>query len=330
MGGWQNTITQKTKLTPLVVAETLVVVQQFVNDFNQFLNFNFLKPVEMGHTLGSTSYYKVDDHTTEYGDIDLQIIAPDSNMSSYQVSKFYNDFIDAFIADAHPDYVDDSLPTHGHLIFKVGDEHIQVDMLWTTERLAHWDRWRKTPQHGIKGLVLGNLFSTLGEVINMSLQSAVLMKLKDGQPINFQRGRKEDDVIEVTRSIEYFGTDILEYVYCAVYGQIDGMIIDDELTRYPGLNTDDVQISDIVHCIKGLAKSFELNNLYGKHVLKDYSNKQELLDAYLDHYLDKADRAGRGAKLDKAETPAELAQVQQLRDKIKKGTALVLLAFREK
>jgi len=330
-GGWEDVITQKTKLNPEIVKAALRTVEVFVNGLNKYLYSQGIDPVKMGHPLGSTAYVNVDEPETEYGDIDMQMIAPDiEGKSSFQITKHYNELIDQFIATAKPDYIyDKGKPTNGHPIFKLSDDvYVQVDMLWTVQRLAKWDRWRKTPMQGIKGLITGNLYSTLGEVINMSLQSAVLMKIKNGEPINFQKGRKPDQVIEVTSDIENFGLDILKFVYEAVNnGDSSGMQVDPELQQYPGLKTASVQITDLVHTVKGLAKSFELNGLYGKHVLKDYNNAQELIDTYLKHYLDKADKAGRGAKLDKATTPAELAKVQELRDKIAKGVSIVKQAF---
>ena len=330
MGGWENTITQQTKLNPQVVKAALKTVEQFTTDLNKFIVSCGLIPVKMGHLLGSTAYIDVDPPTAEYGDIDLQMIAASvyNTKSSYQISKYYNDLIDQFITEKKPLYIyNTGKPTNGHPIFKTNNMHVQVDMLWTSRRLASWDRWRKTPMHGIKGLVMGNLFSTLGEVINMSLQSAVLMKLKDGKPINYQRGRKQDEVVEISADIENFGRDILEYVYEAVNGTLDGIQITNELHYHPGLRTNNVQISDIVHTIKGLADSFELNGLYGKHVLADLMNAEDLINTYLKHYLDKADKAGKGAKLNKAKTPAELEKVQELRDKIEKGTNIVKQSF---
>ena len=331
-GGWEDTITQKTKLNPAIVKQALRTVEVFVNGLNKYLQSQGDELVKMGHPLGSTAYINVDEPETEYGDIDMQMIAPAiEGKSSFQISKHYNEQIDNFIAKVKPDYIyNTGKPTSGHPIFKIADDvFVQVDMLWTTQRLSKWDRWRKTPMRGIKGLIMGNLYSTLGEVINMSLQSAVLMKMKGGEPINYQRGRNPDEIVEVTTDIENFGTDILKHVYNAVNGSLDGIQIDPLLKTNPGLKTGDVQIADIIKTVKGLARSFELNNLFGKYNLKEYSNADELLNKYITHYLDKADKAGKGAKLAKAKTPAELAKVQELRDKIAKGVALVKQAWAE-
>jgi len=331
-GGWEDTITQKTTLTPSVVKAALVTAKNFVKDFNVFLEKQGEHPVEMGHPLGSTAYVDVDDESTEYGDIDLQMIAPElEGKSSYQISKHYNDLIDSFLNSTKPSYYyERNGENKGHPIFKLSEDvYVQIDMLWTVQRLAKWDRYRKTPTRGIKGLITGNLFSTLGEVMNMSIQSAVLMKLKDGEPVNYQKARKPDEVVEITKDIENFGVDILTYVYKAVKGSTKGLKIDPELQKFPGVNTDSVQITDLVHMVKGLAKSFELNGLYGHHVVKDYKNAQDFINTYLKHYLNKADYAGKGAKFDKATTPDELAKVKELHGKIAKGVKIVKKAFSE-
>jgi hypothetical protein len=187
-----------------------------------------------------------------------------------------------------------------------------------------------TPMQGIKGLITGNLYSTLGEIIDMSIQSGVLVKIKDGQPINYQRGRNPDEVVTVSKNIEQFGVDILKYVYNAVNGTLDGIKVDPELQKYPGLKTGNVQVTDLVHTVKGLAKSFEDNDLYGKHVLSEFMNEDDFINTYLKHYQEKAEKAGTGAKLDKAKTPAEKAKVQELRDKIAKGLKIVQQAFAER
>lgn len=328
-GGWEDTITQKTKLTPDVIKAALRIVERFTSDFNGFLHRKGEDPVKMGSPLGSSAYHNVDDPETEYGDIDMQMVAPNTGMSSAQLSKYYNERVDEFLNTSKPPYYyDRNKPNNGHPIFQIGDDaYVQVDLLWTVERLSKWDRWRKTPMRGIKGLITGNLYSTLGEVINMSLQSAVLMKIKDGEPVNYQRARKPDEVVEVTNDIEHFALDILKFVYQAVNGSLDGIVINDRLKKNPGLKTADVQVHDLVQSIRGLFQAFEDNDLYGKYNLKDYKNKEELQAKYLAHYLDKADKAGKGAKLDKATTPEELAKVDELRAKIAKGVEIVKQAF---
>lgn len=328
-GGWEDTITQKTKLTPAVVKQALGITKTFVDAFNKWLEKKGQPPIKMGHPTGSSAYHKVDDPDTEYGDIDLQMIAPElEGKTPAQLASHYNKLMDEFISQAKLPYVyDKGKPANGHPIFNLEDAYVQVDFLWMPERTADWGRYRVTPMRGIKGLITGNLYSTLGEITNMSLQSSVLMKIKDGEPVNYQKSRKVDKVVEISKNIGTFGIDILEFIYKAVHGDSKGLKVDKLLQQHPGINRDDIQISDLVKMIKGLANSFEMNDLYGKFNLKDFSSKEDFLDKFMQHYLDKADKAGHGAKLDKATTPEELAKVQELRDKIAKGVKVVQQAF---
>lgn len=329
-GGWEDTITQKTKLNPAIVKAALAMVKQLTADFNKYLEAKGEMPVKMGHPLGSTAYYLKDKPDAEYGDIDMQMIAPDlEGKSAAQLAKHYNDLLNDFVTTTKPAYLyDKGKPTNGHPIFKLNDDtYVQVDMLWSPGRLSDWNRWRMTPMQGVKGLIYGNLYSALGEIMNMSLQSSVLMKVKDGEPVNYQKSRKVDDVIEITKNIDTFGLDILKFVYGSVYGSQDNIKVDPLLSQHPGLNRESVQISDLVKMIVGLARSFEDNDLYGKYNLKDFMNEDDFINTFLKHYDEKAHKAGTGTKLDKASTPEELAKVQQLRDKIAKGQKLVHQEF---
>ncbi len=330
MGGWQNTITQKTKLTPAIVRLTLTMLDLFIDEFNIFLKSKNLAPVTIGHTVGSSAYYNVDSAITEYGDIDVQIIVPDDNeKTASQITNYYNNLVSEFITFVKLPYIYEGSIDHGHPIFQIVDSHVQVDLLWNTQRLSKWGRWRVTPQRGVKGLIIGNLFSTLGEIMNMSLQSAVLMKIKDGEPVNYQRTRKFDDVIEISHDIEHFGIDILKFVYESVNKPSDGLLIDSELEQYPGLKIDNVQIIDIVHMISGLRKSFGDNDLYGKFNLKEYDTEDQFVGRFIQHYIGKANIAKTSAKLLKATGTSELAKVDELRNKIDNGVRLVMRAFGE-
>lgn len=329
-GGWEDTITQQTKLTPAVVKQALKITEKFIGAFNKYLIKMGEEPIEMGHALGSTAYHNIDKPDTEYGDIDLQVIAPDhEGMTESQFATKYNKLMNEFVASVKLPYVfDTGRPANGHPIFTLGkDTHVQVDFLWTQRRLSDWSRYRRTPMHGVKGLILGNMYSTLGEIMDMSLQQAVVMKIKDGEPVNYQKTRKYDELIQVSDNIGTFGADILKFIYDSVHGSTKGLKVDDLLRKHPGLNREDIQVSDLAKMVKGLAKSFALNDLYGKFNLKQYSNEDEFLKAYLDHYLAKAHQAGHGKKLDKAVTPAEKAKVQELRNKIAKGVEIVKKAF---
>jgi len=330
-GGWTDTITQQTKLTPDVVKSALQVTQDFTNQFNKYLQYVDLPPVQMGHPTGSSAYHDVDEPTKEYGDIDLQMIAQEMpGKTPNQVAALYNKHVDNFISTKNPPNVyDTGKASNGHVIFALPDGgHVQVDLLWTTENISDWSRWRVTPERGVKGLIYGNMYSSLGEIMNMSIQTAgVQMKTVNGEPVPYSK-RKGTELHTLSHDIENFGIDILRAVYEAVNGDIKGLQIDEELTQYPGLNKAEVKITDLAHTIRGLAKSFEMNDLYGKYNLTAYNNAQEFMEAFITQFTKKAMEAANAPKFKKASTPAELKQVKHVQDQIHKGLKIVHNAFK--
>ena len=59
-GGWDTTVTQGTVIHPAVVKTVLSIVQQFVTDFNAWLEPKSLGPVQIGRPTGSGAYHEQD------------------------------------------------------------------------------------------------------------------------------------------------------------------------------------------------------------------------------------------------------------------------------
>ena len=84
-GGWDTTLTQNTVLHPKIVAVALQVVDKFVADFNKMYAEQFGE-IQRGRPTGSSAHHEIDskeDPTKVYGDIDLQMIAPESKGQGY-------------------------------------------------------------------------------------------------------------------------------------------------------------------------------------------------------------------------------------------------------
>ena len=99
-GGWENTSTQSTVITPGVVKVALGVMgNNFIPDFNKFLNSQGIEPVKMGHPTGSSAHYQKDTEDTIYGDIDLQIIVPyvEGKNTSGERQSFWSSTVAKFI-----------------------------------------------------------------------------------------------------------------------------------------------------------------------------------------------------------------------------------------
>ena len=136
-GGWDTTATQSTVVKPAVVKTALAQMKKFVAGFNQFLQTKGLPPVQMGHPTGSSAYYEVDPEDKIYGDIDLQMIGPETEHKTHsQFQGYWNSLADEFVKTANPDYVlnePDAKP--GHPIIKIGPEqYVQVDFMWHQEK----------------------------------------------------------------------------------------------------------------------------------------------------------------------------------------------------
>ena len=319
-GGWSSTATQDTKITPPLVKAVLPVVKQFIAGFNNWLKTQNMPPMKMGVPVGSTAYYQRDDDDTEYGDIDLQTVAPDMpGKNDGQVARVYNKLLDQYIADTKPSQIDGSAPAMGHPIFKVGDQYIQVDFVWATETYADWSRYRMTPAHKVKGTVHGSIFSSFGNVINASIQgSGVQMKIKDNMPAQFSKTRKPDSLEVLSSNMQTFGIDILRWMHDKMDIR-DPLRVAPLLKANPGLDTKDIQSKQLTDVIKGLADSFAMNNMYGKFNLANINNRQELIDAFIADFTTKMQTSAASSKFDKAESPEAKAAADATKAKFIKG-----------
>lgn len=328
-GGWESVATQSTNITPQVTRAALQQVKKFTDDFNKYLDAQGVIPVEMGKPTGSSAYYDVDTKDKVYGDIDLQMIAKEQDgKTTGQLTTFYNKLMNDFIKTTKPAYVhDEGKEIRGHVIFIIGkDAYVQVDMIWAIEKEADWARYRTTPEQGVKGLVYGSLYSSFGEVINMSIQLAgAQMKIKDGLPVNFQKHRKVDSVETLSLDIENFGVDILRELFTRTYPDtpIGSMQIDPELKANPGLIKDNIKMASLIGVIRGLGKSFALNDMYGKYNLVDIESYDDLISKFMSHLKSKTEAAKVAKKFDKAKTPQAIAKVKHIRKQIDAGMATV-------
>lgn len=325
-GGWDTTLTQNTVLHPQIVGVALQVVDRFVQDFNAWLSAKNLPPVRRGRPTGSSAYHEIDtqeDPEKVYGDIDLQMIGEELPGKSYgQFTGYWNTLADQFVKEMNPSYVDMTESKAGHPIFKVGkSDYVQIDFMWHPERLEKWGATRVTPERGMKGLLYGNMFSSLGEILDMSIQHAgVQLKVIDGQHVPFSK-QKDTQTITVTTNPETFLLDILKYE--AEQQGVPHPIIDPRLRRFPGVKLDDVKIANIAEGIKGLANSFAANMMYGEGDLAKFEDSTDLLHKFLSRYEEKAMADVNAKKREKASTPQAIARAEQDKQKVLQGLATV-------
>lgn len=284
-----------------------------------------IAPIKIGRPIGSTAYHNIDSDDKVYGDIDLQMIAPEieEGKSISQFSSFWNKLVDQFIETNKPDYFHPTENTTGHPIVKVKeDQYVQVDFMWHPERLADWGAARVTPERGIKGLLTGNMFSVFGEIMNMSIQHAgVQLKLSNNKIVPFNK-RKDTELITVTDNPSTYILDTFKWL--ATRQKIANPKIDDKLKKNPGIDVNNVKINNLVQGIKGFAKSLELNNMFGHGDLVSFANYEDFMEKFIARYIEKAQTDINSTKRNKAETADAKARAEEDRQKIRDGLELVL------
>lgn len=331
-GGWDTTLTQGTVLRPAAVARALVVVDKFVKDFNQFLSSRDLGQVQRGRPTGSSAYYardQIDNPDKIYGDIDLQMIAPEVDGASFaQFTAFWNKLAHVFVQSGAAAYVDITESKPGHPIFNIGDnDFVQVDFMWHPERLRDWGASRVTPEHNVKGLLTGNMYSVVGELLNMSIQHAgVQLKIQGTGRVPFSK-QKDTKLITVTTSPRTWLHDIFKYEVAQLGLNPDSVHVDPALLANPGTDINNVKISSLAAGIKGLASSFEQSDMFGKGALAEFSSASDFLHKFLSRYTEKAMVDVQGTKRDKAATPDAIERAAQDREKILSGLNTVTKYF---
>lgn len=321
-GGWDTKVTQGTVINPPLVKVALDVAQRFAADFNKFLDARGIPPMRIGHPTGSSAYHDVDPEDKIYGDIDLQIVVPEieatAGKTMAQQQGVWNKLEDEFVKTTNPDYVHhDSEP--GHPILKVGkDAWVQVDLMPHVEKLATWGRFRTTPERGVKGLLNGNMFSVFGEMLMMSIQhSGVQFKVRGKQKLPYTPTRKDYELVTLTTDIENFVMDVFRHE-AHEQGITKGKI-DPLLKQFPGSKLDEVKISNLVNAVKGFARSCEINGMFGKGDLQNYTSAQDFLNKFWAIYEGKAMKDINASKRDKADTPQAIARAEDDKKKIQQG-----------
>ena len=334
-GGWDDTVTQATVIRPSTVRAALDVMNQFVKQFNAWLAKRDHPTIQMGHPTGSSAHHGQDPEEKIYGDIDLQIVVPEmpqtQGMTINQQQAYWNDLADQWVREQRPKYVHvNSKPGHP-LIAVAPDAWVQVDLMAHPTHLAQWGRYRVTPERGTKGLLYGNMFSVLGDLLDLSIQHAgVQYKERDGQRQPFGRTLKNYQLGTISRDIETFVRDIFDHEYQSQTGrEAQTAKRDPALNQNPGVDVDKPNIARLAQAIQGLARSFEQNKMYGRGNLQRYRSAQQFMQAFLDRYTAKSAEALAAPKFDKATTPDAQARAQRDREAIAQGTQRVVDMLRE-
>lgn len=315
-GGWSNAATQSTRLVPATVKKALALLPAFESALNAYLEVHGFPAVSISHPVGSTAYVDRDleqNPDKEYGDVDvLVVLQPVLGMSESKAATAYQQMFAHFIKHESPEFVFRQNDVTGqNVIFKVGhDEYVQVDLVKAFVDAAEWARYRTTPEYGIKGALIGFLYSALAETLHLSIgQLGVQFKKKAGELVKF-RTLKPDTVGTISRDFEMFGLHTAEWLVKQMNPKIKKVEIHPALSARPGMRYAEVRIADLAEVVKGIALTLELNGVLGSGHLKDYPTAESLVREVKSVYLEKCMDAASSSKFDKAETPDAKAKAE--------------------
>lgn len=322
-GGWASTATQGTKITPSTVKSVLPVAENFIKKFNIWATAKGIPPVEVGNALGSTAYYQRDPEDKEYGDIDLQVIAPDmEGKSAAQVGTIYNNYFNEFVQETKPKELDSDKFTKNP-VFRVGNDFVQVDFVWTVSSLSKWSKSRMTPPQNVKGAVHGSMFSSFGDIMNVSIQdSGAHIKIVGDQIQPYAITRKYDRLETMSTDIERFGVDIVKWLHDYMK-MPQPLKLAPLLKQNPGLATEEISSQQLSNVIKGVAQTFEINGMYGKGNLSRFSNANDFINAFVENFANKMQKSISSTKFDKAQSPEAKKKAQDTKDKLQYGIEYV-------
>lgn len=317
-GGWSNVATQSTKLTPATAKKAVSVLPKFETDFNAFLKTLGLPPIKIGKPVGSSSYIERDikeNPDKEYGDIDVLMIVPRlDGLSESKNNASYTAAVKEFVGTQPKPYLLQDPDNFGNsIIVKIGDEHAQVDLVKTFGDIYEWASARMTPEHGLKGALLGNLFTSFGELLHISLgPSGVLVKEKAGEWVPY-KSLKVDKVHTISLDMSRFLLDILKKVHDKI-GSEEPLEVHPLLKKNIGMNKELMKASDLANGIKGIGKSFELNEMFGKGPLKNVRDYEDFISKIKAIYIEKNEKGARDTKFLKASTPEAKAKAEATKD----------------
>lgn len=315
-GGWQDTVTQGTVITPAVVRKALESIKRYTEDFNAFLKAKGVPPIKAGVPLGSSTYYDVDPEDAEYGDIDMQILVPQfpatQGLTASQEKTFWVKLANEFAQKVKPSYLHAG-SSPGHIIVHAGPgKWVQVDLLFFQDKLEKWGRYRYTPEQGIKGAILGVMHSALGELLTMSIQDhGVLYKERNGVRLPYSKTMKNYNVHKISDDIGTYVMDIFNDEVKAQRLDPRTARIDPKLQKFPGLNLEKVSVKDMIDSIKGLGKSFAMNNMFGQGNLQHIVDYKDFINKLMAIYEAKLRRNIESPKRNKAETPHAIAHAKK-------------------
>lgn len=302
-GGLKLPSDKRVDLTPALVREACSLYIEFIDGWNLWLRSKGKEPVKAIKPSGSSSHAEQDDVEgldVIYGDVDYLVSFPYSGSETEfgnkrkqqaHVEKEYTDLLREYILTG-PDHVDvdmtlkeNSSPLMIVMILSKG-QHVQVDTVVTFPEYSDWMKGRYTPERGIKGYTIGNLYKSLGDYLTLTIGTqGVVARTKNGQRVSSNQ-RAGVSYEKISNNFSNFLVDIAEYLIG------EDVKLSDKLMNHPGLDSEAVSISDFATGIVGLAETLHEVGIFDKRdmlssILESYrENMNSNVQRKVDHDID--------------------------------------------
>ena len=290
-GGLKLPPEHRSDLTPSIAIEAITIYKEFLAGFNKWIEQKGQLPVVPIRPTGSSVYAEKDLEErpeTVYGDVDYLVSIPVDYSSSdttvrrkeeSTASSKYIILLKDYLESNPIKNIDAQLTLKGSPLMIIvrlpSGGLVQVDTIMTHSSYVEWMKGRYTPERGIKGYVVGNLYKALGDYLILTIGTeGVLARIKDGQRVssNLRTGITYQSI---SLNFNNFFKDIADYVIIGAYEP------DSLLLQHPGLDSENVNLDDFAYGIVGLAKTIEdADNISAKEMLSTvYNNFVRGLDA---------------------------------------------------
>lgn len=339
-GGWATTKTQATVIKPKIIADSVKKLTAVGSDFAKHCQSIELPILEFLKPIGSGTWYEEDIESQPdkvYGDVDFMVAYPvleltgkDRRADEIATVKLYNKELLNFLEKQNYAFLDMketnavSTDTTLKLIMAVatpeGEGWIQVDMIVTHTDYKEWAIFRMTPIRNAKGFVLGNLYSSFGEVLEISIMHrGVRAKFSASGMVSFSKRAGVEEKL-LSANITTFMNDIAEFFW-KQSGTDKPYEPSASLSSWKGINANNPTFEDLCDGIRAVAETLEKLGEFGT-VIK-YKNAKDLLEAVKARYTEKMERDANSSKFDKADTPAAKAAADKLRAFVAEYTAKI-------
>jgi len=329
-GGWATTKTQGTTITPDVIKSVVDIMNRISEGFNSHLkelelpSLDFLKPI------GSGTWWEEDlknQPNKTYGDVDYMVAYPTLKLTAKKeredeiaTIKLYNtellmwleaDKITGVdIKETKAVSSDSSLKLVAEVTMPNGKlGYVQVDMVVTHKEYQEWAVFRMTPIQNVKGFVLGNLYSSFGEVLDLSIQARGVRAKFEGEVMKPYSKRSGVEERMISSDAQTFMKDI-----CQFFWQQSGTewpFKDTPIEKWKGMDPKSPRFEDLCEGIKLAAQTLRVLDEFGTTI--KYKSEIDLLKAVIDKYTEKMMATYNSSKFEKAQSPAAIAAMEKIR-----------------